>query len=196
MIRQLQVAAIAFRCQYHLHTFYFQQHSSGLETLVSIGAVDFLSHLRRDVDPSLYQYIDDVLTNLLSLPEVLDSDDEQLHYDREKHTNDLIDLDVKSADAELLHKKVGAEIEHAKEEHSIPAQKSVDKIQTIPAGQEWHTGEGIGMLQYIYFTDHQILGGQNYVNFRTVYSYGKKIIYFYIFYIFFPDNYKRLCASF
>jgi hypothetical protein len=128
------------------------------------------------VDPSLYQYIDDVLTNLLSLPEVLDSDDEQLHYDREKHTNDL-DLDVKSADAELLHKKVGAEIEHAKEEHSIPAQKSVDKIQTIPAGQEWHAGEGIGMLQYIYYTN----GGQNYVNFRTVYSYGKKIIYIFLY---------------
>ncbi len=124
--------------------------------------MDFLSHLRRDIEPSLYQHIDDVLTNLLSLPEVLDSDEvEQLHYDRGKQTNDL-DLEVKSTSTEfigteLAHKKPGAEIAHATEKHSIPVQKSVDKFQVISAGQDWHAGKGIttGFHSCIFF-DGQI----------------------------------------
>ena len=44
--------------------------------------MDFLSQLRRDVDLSLYQCIDDVLTSLLSLPEVVEFEDEPLHYGR------------------------------------------------------------------------------------------------------------------
>ena len=51
------------------------QPVSGAENLLSIGAVEFLSHLRQDVDPELYQSIDNVIYQLLSLPQ----DDAQEH---------------------------------------------------------------------------------------------------------------------
>ena len=110
-----------------------------METLVNIGAVEFLSHLRRDIEPSLYQYIDDVLTSLLSLPEVLDSDDDHLHYDKGKPTVEF-DPETKSASPELMHKQASVEIQLAKEECSISVQNLVDEIQSIPAGQKWQAG--------------------------------------------------------
>ena len=110
-----------------------------METLVNIGAVEFLSHLRRDIEPSLYQYIDDVLTSLLSLPEVLDSDDNHLHYDKGKPTV-AFDPETKSASPELMHKQTSAEIQLANEECSISVQNLVDEIQSIPAGQKWQAG--------------------------------------------------------
>ena len=42
---------------------------SGAEGLLSIGAIEFLSHLRQDVDPELHQSIDNVIHQLLSLPQ-------------------------------------------------------------------------------------------------------------------------------
>lgn len=54
-----------------------------METLINLGAVDFLSHLRRDIDPSLYQHIDCVVSNLLSLPETIDNHMEHLHYEKQ-----------------------------------------------------------------------------------------------------------------
>ena len=42
---------------------------SGAEGLLSIGAIEFLSHLRQDADPDLYQSIDNVIHQLLSLPQ-------------------------------------------------------------------------------------------------------------------------------
>ena len=47
----------------------FQQPVSGAEGLLSIGAVEFLSHLRQDVDPDLHQSVDNVIHQLLSLPQ-------------------------------------------------------------------------------------------------------------------------------
>ena len=45
------------------------QSVSGAQGLLSIGAVEFLSHMRQDVDPELYQSIDNVIHQLLSLPQ-------------------------------------------------------------------------------------------------------------------------------
>ncbi|KAJ7384921.1 hypothetical protein OS493_018608 [Desmophyllum pertusum] len=42
---------------------------SGAEGLLSIGAIEFLSHLRQDVDPELHQSVDNVIHQLLSLPQ-------------------------------------------------------------------------------------------------------------------------------
>ena len=111
-----------------------------METLVSIGAVEFLSHLRHDVDPSVYQYIDNVLTNLLSLPDIVESDDEQLHYDKGKQTNDL-DRDVRCDNTDVNAGSV--DVDDTKEEHPVPMQKSVDEIQILTGQQEWHGSEGI-----------------------------------------------------
>lgn len=47
----------------------FHQPVSGAEGLLSIGAVEFLSHLRQDVDPELHQNVDNVIHQLLSLPQ-------------------------------------------------------------------------------------------------------------------------------
>lgn len=85
-----------------------------METMVNIGAVDFLSHLRRDVDPSLYRYIDSVLTNLLSLPEVVDIDDEQLHYDGGKQAS------ASDGNAKFSHEVLK---EHEKRGTCIPDQE-------------------------------------------------------------------------
>lgn len=48
---------------------YYFQPVSGAQGLLSIGAVEFLSHLRQDVDPELYQSVDNVIHQLLSLPQ-------------------------------------------------------------------------------------------------------------------------------
>ena len=120
--------------------------------LVGIGAVEFLSHLRRDIEPSLYQYIDDVLTNLLSLPDVLDSDDEHLHYDKGKQTAEF-DPDGKSAG--IMHVKRTSEaceeIQQEEEECAISTQNAVDGIQSTPAGQKWPVVEGRLWLDSICF---------------------------------------------
>lgn len=42
---------------------------SGAEGLLSIGAIEFLSHLRQDVDPELHRGIDSLIHQLLSLPQ-------------------------------------------------------------------------------------------------------------------------------
>lgn len=42
---------------------------SGAEGLLSIGAIEFLSHLRQDVDPELHRCVDSVMHQLLSLPQ-------------------------------------------------------------------------------------------------------------------------------
>ena len=42
---------------------------SGAKGLLSIGAIEFLSHLRQDVDPELYQSVDNVIHQLLSFPQ-------------------------------------------------------------------------------------------------------------------------------
>ena len=42
---------------------------NGAEGLLSIGAIEFLSHLRQDVDPELHSGIDSVIHQLLSLPQ-------------------------------------------------------------------------------------------------------------------------------
>ena len=73
--------------------FHFYQHSSAVETLVGIGGIEFFSHLRQDVDPSLYQIIDDILSNLLSLPgDILDGSEEcqWLHYESGKKSVVLV----------------------------------------------------------------------------------------------------------
>ena len=46
-----------------------RQPVSGAEGLLSVGAIEFLSHLRQDVDPELYQSVDNVIHQLLSLPQ-------------------------------------------------------------------------------------------------------------------------------
>ena len=121
--------------------------------LVSIGAVEFLSHLRRDIEPSLYQYIDDVLMNLLSLPDVLDSDDEHLHYDKGKQQTAEFDPDGKSTG--IMHVKrtseASEEIQQAEEECSISTQNAVDGIESTPAGQKWPMVEGRLWLDPICF---------------------------------------------
>ena len=53
------------------------QPVSGAEGLLSIGAIEFLSHLRQDVDPELYQSIDNVIHQLLSLPQEDATDHDQ-----------------------------------------------------------------------------------------------------------------------
>ncbi|XP_068721388.1 rotatin-like isoform X1 [Montipora capricornis] len=42
---------------------------SGAKGLLSIGAIEFLSHLRQDVDPELYQSVDNVIHQLLTFPQ-------------------------------------------------------------------------------------------------------------------------------
>ena len=115
---------------------------------MNIGAVDFLSYLRRDIDPSLYQDIDNVLTNLLSLPVVHDADDDQLEYDRSKQTNQF-DLNIKSTgtSVEPNPNQPGVEIRHATEEHSTSVQKLGNEVQIISSEEEWHAGEGIDDFQ-------------------------------------------------
>ena len=100
--------------------------------------MDFLSYLRRDIDPSLYQNIDNVLTNLLSLPVLHDADDEQLQYDRSK-TNDF-DLDIKSTSTKPAPRQPGEDMAHATKERSTPVQKTADEIQIVSGEQEWHAG--------------------------------------------------------
>ena len=51
---------------------------SGAEGLLSIGAIEFLSHLRQDIDPELYQNVDNVIHQLLSLPQKDATDHDQL----------------------------------------------------------------------------------------------------------------------
>lgn len=53
------------------------QPVSGAEGLLSLGAIEFLSHLRQDVDPELYQSIDNVIHQLLSLPQEDATDHDQ-----------------------------------------------------------------------------------------------------------------------
>lgn len=82
----------------------------------------------------LYQCIDDVLSNLLSLPDVVDIDNEQqLHYGREM-PGDNIEVNVKCSDTNHV------KIHHSKEECSIPVPKSVEGIQVSPTGPKWHAG--------------------------------------------------------
>ena len=47
----------------------FHQPVSGAEGLLSLGAVEFLSHLRQDVDTELHLSVDNVIHQLLSLPQ-------------------------------------------------------------------------------------------------------------------------------
>lgn len=56
---------------------------SGAEGLLSIGAIEFLSHLRQDVDPELHRSIDSVIHQLLSLPQddAVDQDQQCLYKD-------------------------------------------------------------------------------------------------------------------
>ena len=87
-----------------IHTvFHFYQHSSAVETLVGIGGIEFFSHLRQDVDPSLYQIIDDILSNLLSLPgDILDWNEEcqWLHYKSGKKS--VVLVPENSVDVQLV----------------------------------------------------------------------------------------------
>ena len=61
-----------------LHTVLLFQPVSGAEGLLSIGAIEFLSHLRQDIDPELYQNVDNVIHQLLSLPQKDATDHDQL----------------------------------------------------------------------------------------------------------------------
>ena len=63
------------------------QPVSGAEGLLSIGAIEFLSHLRQDIDPELYQNVDNVIHQLLSLPQKDATDHDQLclYKDHENH---------------------------------------------------------------------------------------------------------------
>ena len=54
------------------------QPVSGAEGLLSIGAIEFLSHLRQEIDPELYQNVDNVIHQLLSLPQKDATDHDQL----------------------------------------------------------------------------------------------------------------------
>ena len=87
-----------------IHTiFHFYQHSSGVEALVGIGGIEFFSHLRQDVDPSLYQIIDNILSNLLSLPgDILDGDEECqcLYYESGKKS--VVLVPENSVDVQLV----------------------------------------------------------------------------------------------
>ena len=49
-------------------SFFNVQHSSAAQIYVDIGAVDFLSQLRPNVDSSLHRVIDSILDNLFHLP--------------------------------------------------------------------------------------------------------------------------------
>lgn len=42
---------------------------SAAEILLNIGAVEFFSQLRQDIDPELYQSVDNVTHQLLSIPQ-------------------------------------------------------------------------------------------------------------------------------
>ena len=77
---------------------HFLQPVSGAEGLLSIGAIEFLSHLRQDVDPELHQSIDSVIHQLLSLPQddAVDHDQQCLYKD---HNPEMI----KSIQTSLNH---------------------------------------------------------------------------------------------
>ena len=52
-----------------LQTMHIFQHTSAAAILRDVGAVEFLSVMRKDCSPSLHAYIDQVLENLFLLPE-------------------------------------------------------------------------------------------------------------------------------
>ena len=63
---------------------------------MSIGAIEFLSHLRQDVEPELYQSIDNVIHQLLSLPQddAVDHDQQCLYKDHNPGTVEDVQISV------------------------------------------------------------------------------------------------------
>jgi len=66
------------------------QHPSAAEIYVDIGAVDFLSQLRPNVDPSLHRVIDSILDNLFHLPTVTSADSHGQHECIYRHQHDVM----------------------------------------------------------------------------------------------------------
>ena len=65
------------------------QHTSAAQIYVDIGAVEFLSQLRRNVEPSLHGLIDSILDNLFHLPTVDSAQREclyQHHYNTREYS--------------------------------------------------------------------------------------------------------------
>lgn len=69
---------------------------SGAEGLLSIGAIEFLSHLRQDVDPELHQSVDNVIHQLLSLPQddTVDHNQQCLYKDHNPGAMEDIQISV------------------------------------------------------------------------------------------------------
>jgi len=69
------------------------QHSSAAEIYVDIGAVEFLSQLRPNIDPSLHRLIDSILDNLFHLPTTaVTTDDRAQHECIYQHRHNTCEL--------------------------------------------------------------------------------------------------------
>lgn len=64
--------------------------------MLSIGAIEFLSHLRQDVDPELHQSVDSVMHQLLSLPQddAVDHNQQCLYKDHNPGAIESIQISV------------------------------------------------------------------------------------------------------
>lgn len=84
---------------------HFQQPVSGAEGLLSIGAIEFLSHLRQDVDPELHRSIDSVIRQLLSLPQddAVDHDQQCLYKDHNPEMIKSIQISVNHIEKEQCY---------------------------------------------------------------------------------------------
>ena len=78
---------------------------SGAEGLLSIGAIEFLSHLRQDVDPELHQCVDSVIHQLLSLPQedAVDHNQQCLYKDHNPEMIERIQTPVNHNDKEQCY---------------------------------------------------------------------------------------------
>jgi len=84
---------------------YFQQPVSGAEGLLNIGAIEFLSHLRQDVDPELHRCVDSVVHQLLSLPQdnAVDHNQQCLYKDHNMEKIESIQTSVNHTEKEQCY---------------------------------------------------------------------------------------------
>ena len=77
---------------YHLKGYFsHHQHTAAAECLQDIGGIEFLTNLRKDVSSALQPVIDQILENIMRLPDVqLDQHAPECIYQKHNHTGTCI----------------------------------------------------------------------------------------------------------
>ncbi|CAH3027837.1 unnamed protein product, partial [Porites evermanni] len=102
---------------------------SGAEGLLSIGAIEFLSHLRQDIDPELYKNVDNVIHQLLSLPQKDAADQDQLCLYKD-HENSVKNDHQQSSGTGSVEEKI------------LQTKSTSSSAQLAPFGDGFHPARG------------------------------------------------------